>query len=67
MTPSFRDKRGNDVQIGDTIRIIHHYNFPEWNGQLADIMWDEEKGMYRFVLSDGTASDFHGVHEFEKV
>ena len=70
----FKDMHGNDVTVGDKIRIVSCYSFQYRNGQEAEVTWDAQHGMYNFEYDEirrGTKfhqkDDFYGIHEFELI
>lgn len=68
----FKDMHGKQVKIGDTIKIVTTYTHQFLQGQIATVIWDEKKGMYKYSYTDErrskkftTENDFYGIHEFE--
>lgn len=50
MEVTFKDVHGNEVRIGSRIRLIHHYNVPQYRGELAKVVWDEQHGMLKYII-----------------
>lgn len=66
----FFDSFGNEVTAGSHIKIIRSYNYQHWNGQDAEVVWDEKHGQYQFIFFDSqskTAHDFWGIHQFKVI
>jgi hypothetical protein len=68
----FKDKHGKDVTVRSKIRIISTYSNSFLNGQEANVIWNEHKGMYNYTFVENrrginftTTDNFYGIHEFE--
>ena len=71
---SFKDMHGDEVTVGDRIRIVSHYNYQFEQGKECDVVWDSEHGNYEYTYKEErrgksftTTSDFCGVHQFELI
>lgn len=72
----FKDSYGNNLTVGDKIILESFYSSNIFNGQLAEIIWNDKKGMYeyQFIHKAGyikeesiIKNNFYGVAKFRKI